>query len=177
MMAEKETYKGAADQAASGGLPQLDYSTWASQIFWLFLVFGALYFVLATFILPRLREGLSERSDRISDDLDQASNMQREAEEAEKAYTRSLADARAKAMNVAETTRQSIDAEISSEIEAADIEANKQAEIAEKNISKIKTQALSNIESIASDTASEVVLELIGKAPTAKTIQSAMLNS
>ena len=65
MMAEKETYKGAADQAASGGLPQLDYSTWASQIFWLFLVFGALYFVLATFILPRLREGLSERSDRI----------------------------------------------------------------------------------------------------------------
>lgn len=80
-------------------------------------------------------------------------------------------------MNVAETTRQSIDAEISSEIEAADIEANKQAEIAEKNISKIKTQALSNIESIASDTASEVVLELIGKAPTAKTIQSAMLNS
>ena len=84
MMAEKETYKGAADQAASGGLPQLDYSTWASQIFWLFLVFGALYFVLATFILPRLREGLSERSDRISDDLDQASNMQREAEEARK---------------------------------------------------------------------------------------------
>ena len=176
MMAEKETYKGAADQAASGGLPQLDYSTWASQIFWLFVVFGILYFVLATFILPRLREGLTDRGDRISDDLDQASNMQREAEEAEKAYTSSLADARAKAMSVAETTRQSVDAEIASEIEAADAEASKQAELAEANISKIKTQALSNIEAIASETASEVVLQLTGKAPTAKTILSSMAN-
>lgn len=164
------------EQAASGGLPQLDPSTWANQIFWLIIVFAALYFLLSTFILPRLREGISDREDRISDDLDQASNMQREAEEAEKAYNRSLSDARAKAMNVAETTKQSIDAEIAAEIEAADASLEKQAEAAEANIRTIKAKALLNIESIASETAVEVVSTLTGKAPTAAAVRAAMPN-
>lgn len=176
MAAETDTKYGAAEQAASGGLPQLDLSTWFNQIFWLVLVFAALYIILSVFILPRLREGISDREDRISDDLDQASNMQREAEEAEKAYNRSLADARAKAMNVAETTKQSIDAEIAAEIEAADANMDKQAEVAEANIRKIKAKALSNIESIAGETAAEVVSTLTGKAPTAAAVRAAMSN-
>ena len=176
MAAETDTKYGAAEQAASGGLPQLDYSTWFNQIFWLVIVFAVLYFVLAMFILPRLREGISDREDRISDDLDQASHMQREAEEAEKAYNNSLADARAKAMNVAETTKQSVDAEIAKEIEAADANMDRQAEIAEANIRKIKIKALSNIESIAADAAVDVVSTLTGKAPTAAAVRAAMTN-
>jgi len=172
MAAETDTKYGAAEQAASSGLPQLDYSTWASQIFWLVLVFAALYFVLSIYILPRLREGISDREDRISDDLDQASNMQKEAEEAEKAYKHSLADARAKAMSVAETTKNSVDAEINAEIEAADANMERQAELAEANIRKIKTKALSNIESIANDSALEVVATLTGKKLTAAAVRS-----
>lgn len=176
MAAETDTKYGAAEQAASGGLPQLDLSTWFNQIFWLVIVFGVLYFLLARFILPRLREGISDREDRISDDLDQASNMQREAEEAEKAYNRALADARAKAMNVAETTKQSVDAEIAKEIEAADANMDRQAELAEANIRKIKTKALSNIESIAGETAIEIVSKLTGKAPTAAAVRAVKPN-
>ena len=176
MAADTKTAYDSAEQAASVGLPQLDPSTWVNQIFWLVIVFAVLYFVLARFILPRLREGISDREDRISDDLDQASNMQREAEEAEKAYNRSLADARAKAMNVAETTKQSVDAEIAKEIEAADANMDRQAEIAEVNIRKIKAKALSNIESIAGETAVEVVSALTGKAPTAAAVRAAMTN-
>ena len=176
MAAETDKTYGAAEQAASGGLPQLDLSTWFNQIFWLVIVFGALYFLLSMFILPRLRMGISDREDRISDDLDQASNMQREAEEAEKAYNNALADARAKAMNVAETTKQSIDAEIAKEIEAADETMDRQANLAEANIRKIKTKALSNIESIAADAAVDVVSSLTGKTPTAAAVRAAMKN-
>jgi len=175
MAAKSDSYQG-AEQAASAGLPQLDLSTWFNQIFWLVLVFAALYFVLATFILPRLREGISERSDRISDDLDQASNMQRQAEEAEKAYNQSLADARAKAMSVAEETKTSVDAEISAEIEAADTAAEREASLAEANINAIKAKALANVETIAADTASAVFSQLIGKSPTSAAVRSAMLN-
>jgi len=175
MAAEKTAYD-TADQAASVGLPQLDPSTWVNQIFWLVVVFAALYFLLSMFILPRLREGISDREDRISDDLDQASNMQREAEEAEKAYNNALADARAKAMNVAETTKQSVDAEIAKEIEAADATMDRQAEVAEANIRNIKTKALANIESIAAETAVDVVSTLTGKAPTAAAVRAAMTN-
>lgn len=164
------------EAATSAGLPQFDFSTWASQLFWLAIVFACLYFVLATFILPRLREGISTREDRIRDDLDNAENMQREALEAEKAFNHSLADARAKAMNVAEATKQSVDAEIASELEAADSDLENQAAIAEANIRDIKNKALANIESIAADAAIEVVSSLTGKAPTAAAVRSAMTN-
>ena len=123
----------------------------ASQLFWFFLTFIALYFLLSKVFLPRVGETIEERGSRIADDLDQASRMQREAEEAEKAYTSALADARAKAMNVAETTKKAVDTEIQAELAAADAEADKAAEAAENRIRQVRTDALANIESVAAD--------------------------
>ena len=100
--------------------------------------------------------------------------MQREAEEAEKTYNRALADARAKAMNVAETTKKSVDAEIAAEIEAADAQMDRQAEFADANIRKIKTKALANIETIAGETASEIISTFTGKTPTAAAVRAAL---
>lgn len=161
-MAAETVYDDTA-QAASGGMPQLDLSTWTSQIFWLVLTFAVLYFALSRFILPGLRDTIGTRTDRIADDLDSATRMKQEAEEAEKAYETSLRDARAKAMNVAESTRQSLDAEIRTELDAADAEADRGAQLAETRIREIKTAALSNIDAVAAEVAGAVVSELTGK--------------
>ena len=126
---------------ASGGLPQLDFSTWSSQIFWLVITFGILYFILSKFILPALSAGITERSDRIADDLDAAARMQREAEQAEADYDRALADARAKAHNIGATTRSSVDAEIAAETEAADADLGRQQAAAETRIASIRAKA------------------------------------
>ena len=151
-----------------------DTSTFASQLFWFFITFAILYFLLSKVLLPRVGETIEERGSRIADDLDQASRMQREAEEAEKTYTRALTDARAKAMNVAETTKKSVDDEIQSELAAADAEANKAAEAAEARIRSVREKALSNIESIATDAAQTAVEALAGKKVTLATIKSAL---
>lgn len=164
-----------AAEASAVGLPQLDLSTWTSQIFWLALTFAVLYFALSRFILPNLRNTLANRSDRVADDLDSASRMKVEAEEAEKAYEQSLRDARAKASNVAESTRQSLDAEIQAELDAADADAEREADIAEARIREIKTAALSNIDAVASDVAGTLVSELAGKTVT-KAVLTAALN-
>jgi len=175
-MAAEKTHTDAnyAEAATSGGLPQLDFSSWAGQIFWLVITFGILYFVLAHFILPRLAGGLAERSDKIADDLDMASNLQRQAEEAEKAYTQSLADARAQAHNVVESTRQAVEAEINTEIETADAEMARQSDAAETKIRKMREAAMTNIESIAIVAAEDVVKALTGKTVTAAKIKSAL---
>ena len=164
-----------ADAAeATVGLPQLDTSSWVSQIFWLFLTFGVLYFALSTFILPSLRDTIGNRSDRIADDLDTASRMQREAEEAEKAYETSLKDARAKANNVAESTRKSVDEEVARELAAADAEADQQAELAEVRIREIKQGALANLDVVAADVAATLVAELTGKTVTPAAARAAV---
>ena len=146
-----------AAEAASGGLPQFDLSTWSSQIFWLVITFGLLYFVLAKFILPRIGEGIGERGDRIADDLDAASRMQRDAEQAEVEYGRVMAAAKAKAHNISETTRKAMDDEIAAEVEAAELEFDNKQAIADESIAKVRAGALANIDSVAIETANAVV--------------------
>ena len=157
-----------------GVFPPFDPSYFPSQIFWLLLSFFTLYFILKSVFLPRVGGIIEQRSNRIADDLDNAARMQREAEDAERAYERALSDAKAKANNVAETTRQSINDEVATELEAADAKAAEQALIAEERIKKIRTEALSNIDDIASNTASEIVAKLIGKAPTKAQLSKVM---
>lgn len=158
----------------SGVFPPFDPSYFPSQIFWFLLSFFVLYFLLSRLLLPRISETLEERSSRIADDLDSAARMQREAEEAEKSYKQALADARAKAHNVAETTRQSVDAEIAAELEAAEAEAAQAAEAAEQRIRDIRKAALANIETIAGETAQASVAALTGKKVTLATVKSAL---
>lgn len=155
--------------AAAGGaegaqtFAPLDTSTFPSQLFWLFLTFGVLLFLLAKVLLPRLGGILEERSNRIADDLDSASRMQREAELAGKAYEQSLGDARAKAHNVAETTRASVTAELEAEMQTADAETAKQMARAETKIQATRATALANVDEIASETAKAVVEHLYTK--------------
>lgn len=141
----------------------LDLSTFPAQIFWLLLTFGVLLFMLSKVLLPRLGGILEQRSNRIADDLDSAARMQREAEAAGKAYEQSLADARAKAHNVAETTRTSVNAELEAEMLIADEQAAKQAVQAEAKIQKNRTAALANVDDIAVETAKSVVEHLFTK--------------
>ena len=162
-MAAKTPQSGDAHAAAAAeGLPQFDITTFSSQITWLVLTFGLLYLVLWRFILPRIGKPISEREQHRANDLDMASRMQREAEEAQKEYERVLADAKAKAHNMSEATRASVNTEIDAEIEAADAEAAAQAKKSEAKIQTIRKAALANIDTIASDVAADIVKKITG---------------
>lgn len=162
------------EHAGDKAFPPFDLTYFPSQIFWLLVSFFALYFILGQVLLPRIGETIEERNNRIADDLDSASRMQREAEDAEKTYERALADAKAKARNHAETTRQSIDAELAKDLDIADAQALKQAEAADVRIRKIRTEAMANIDTIAAEAAQATVETLIGKKITLAAIKKAM---
>lgn len=179
MAADKTYAEDAANgaEAASGGLPQFDFSTWSSQIFWLVITFGLLYLVLTYIILPRIGSGISERGDRIADDLDAASRMNKQAVQAAKDYDREMAAAKAKAHNIAETTRKSVDGEIEAEIEAAEAEfATKQA-TADARITKIRNEALAQIDVVASDAAAAIVEKTGNLKPSAAQLKTAISGS
>ena len=85
-MADK--VEGAAQAAESApGMPQLDFSTFPNQIFWLVVTLIVLYLVLSRVALPRIATVLSERHGAIQRDLDKAEEMKRSAIEAENTYT------------------------------------------------------------------------------------------
>ncbi|MBI1393492.1 MAG: F0F1 ATP synthase subunit B' [Alphaproteobacteria bacterium] len=167
----------AAAETSSGGLPQMDFSTYPSQLFWLAVTFGTLYAVMSSAILPRLGGAIEDRRDRIADDLDQAAEFRRQAEEAEKAYQTSLADARAKAQSIAAETRSEMEAEIASMQAEADDRATAKIAAAEAKIDEMKDKAAANVRAAAADVAREIVGALIDEKPTDETIAAAIAKS
>lgn len=161
-------------EASSAGLPQLDPTWWPSQLFWLVLTFGVLYWLMAGRFLPSLGGAIEERRDRIADDLDQASEFKRQADEAEAAYNKALADARAKAQGIAADTRAEVDKEIA-ELQAETNEAlEKQLQAAEARITKMKADAAAKVREAATETTRAVVEALIDEAPTDDAIKRAI---
>ena len=61
--------------SAEAGMPQLDPKYWASQAFWLVLVFTVLYFLISTLFIPKIRNSLENRNNKIKNDLDEAKNL------------------------------------------------------------------------------------------------------
>ncbi len=168
----------AAEDAAaeSGGLPQLDMSTWPSQLFWLAVTFGILYWLMAGRFLPAIGGAIEERRGRIADDLDQASEFRGQAEAAEDAYNQSLADAKAKAQGIAADTRAEVDAEIAEMQAETDAKLQGQLEAAEARIGEMKEEATAKVEEAAADATRAIVERLIDEAPTDDAVARAMTN-
>ena len=61
--------------AAEAGMPQLDPKYWASQAFWLILVFTLLYFAISKFFIPKIKSNLDNRDNKIKGDIDEANNL------------------------------------------------------------------------------------------------------
>jgi F-type H+-transporting ATPase subunit b len=156
-------------EADKGGLPQLDVATWPSQLFWLALIFGLLYWLMSTHFLPRIGRTIEERRDRIADDLDKAAEQKQKAEDAEKAYKQSLADATAKARAIAAETRAKVNAELAAMTTEADKKAADSIAKAEARIAAMKADASRKVKEAAVETSRSVVAALIDETPTLET--------
>src|SRR5260370_7582912 len=75
-------------------MPQLDLSTFPSQIFCLAVFFVVPYLLMAKLAIPRIEKVIDERRNRVESDLDKAGRMKSEAEAVIAAYEKALADAR-----------------------------------------------------------------------------------
>lgn len=172
--AATEAATDAAAHSGGGGLPQLDVHTFAPQLFWLVLTFGALYFILSRVALPRIGEVLEERADRIARDLEAAQRLKDDTDKALADYEKALADARGKASTIAKDTREQIVSE--TEGKKASVEKTLAAKLqdAEQRIAATKTKALSAVNDIAADTAGAVVSKLIGQTVSADEIKKAL---
>ncbi|MFA5539492.1 MAG: F0F1 ATP synthase subunit B' [Gemmobacter sp.] len=152
----------AAGQAT--GLPQLDFSTFPNQIFWLLVSLTVIYLLLSRVALPRIGAILAERKGTITNDLAAAEELKQKAQEAEAAYNRALAEARAEAGRIAAETRAAIQADLDVAVEKADAEIAARSAESERAVAAIRDSALESVAEVAKDTAKEIVAALGGKA-------------
>ena len=160
----------------SGVFPPFDLTYFPSQLFWLAVTFAALYWVLSSMILPRLSANLERRSDTIADDLDEAAQLNEQAEEAKQALEVSLAQARTKARETAAKAEAAMADEIAAETRKVDATIDQKLEAAEVHINKVRTEAMANVQTVAGDAASSILSKL-GLSASQSEVASAVTNA
>jgi F-type H+-transporting ATPase subunit b len=154
--------------------PPFDTNHFAPQLVWLALTFGALYLLMSKVALPRVSGILENRQSKITGDLDRAAASQKQAEEAGKAYERTLADAKGKAQAMAQENNARLAAETDAKRKVLEADLNAKISAAEAQIVENKTRAMSNVDEIARDAAAAIVQHLTGQSPDAGAIASAV---
>jgi F-type H+-transporting ATPase subunit b len=163
-----------AGHGAKGAFPPLDSSTFPSQIFWLVVFFALLYALMSKLVLPKIGGILETRKNRIDGDLARAAALKEETEAALNSYQKALTDARGKATDIAQDTRNSVNADIAKQQAALDASLAEKASAAEATIAKSKAKAMESVEDIASETAAEIVAALTGGSATKTAIAKAL---
>ncbi|MGB6389123.1 MAG: ATP F0F1 synthase subunit B [Methyloceanibacter sp.] len=155
-------------------MPQLNPLDWAPQLIWLAITFGILYLLMKQVALPKIGSVLEMRRERIAGDLEAAEKFRRETQEAIAAYEQALAEAKAKAHAIAQEARDRLKDEVAAERADLDRDLAAKSAEAETRIDAAKVSALKEVNAVASDTAAEIVRRLIGVAPAAPEIASAV---
>jgi len=143
-------------------MPQLDFSTFPSQVFWLAVIFVLLYLLMARLALPRVAAMIDARKVRIDGDLERAGQMKAEAEAVMAAYERSLADARAQAQATLKEAMSRFAAEAAERQRKAAEALAIETTAAEKRIAAAKAETLGGLRAVAIDVVRTATRKLVG---------------
>lgn len=155
------------------GMPQLCDAWFANQIFWLVVALVSIWLILTRIALPRVGAVLAERSGTISNDIAAAEDLKRQATEAEAAFDKALADARAEGQRISGEARDAIRADLDKAIAKADGKIAARTAESEAQIGEIRAGAMDSVSEVARDVAGEIVTMLGGKVD-AKTVDAAV---
>jgi F-type H+-transporting ATPase subunit b len=137
-------------------------STFSSQIFWLIVCFGTLYYLLSRRALPRVSEILEARQDRIAADLDQAQRLRREAEAALASYEQAMAKAQDEAQALLADVQNRLQAEAAERQAELDRQLAGQLADAEARIANARDRALAEVADAAAGAAQAAAERLAG---------------
>ena len=148
--------------AAEAGMPQLDPKYWASQAFWLILVFTILYIFIAKFYLPKIKNNLDNRENRIKDDLEDASKFKELSESKLKEYEKILEEAKKEVIKIHTESKNLLDKDIQSKKELIEKEIEKEITKAQKEIIDLKKNSIFSIQKISENIASNIIEKISG---------------
>jgi len=143
------------------GMPQLDPEFWASQVFWLILIFSILYLVIWKIFLPKINYSIENRKSRIVNDLDEAQKLKESAEKKLKEYNKIIENSKQEAKKIIEDERKKLDQDIENKKKDFNNQIGKEITAVEKEIKDLKKTSLSNISKIASETSAELMKKII----------------
>src|SRR5919107_3337049 len=117
-------------------MPQIEQLPYIffSQLFWLLVVFGIIFFGIGRGMLPKIQSTVDAREKKIAEDLERAQAARAAAEETEQAWRARMDAARAEAARLAQEAKQASARETEKRVKAAADKINLKVESSEAKI-------------------------------------------
>ena len=147
---------------SEAGMPQLNPEFWASQIFWLILIFSILYIIIWKIFLPKITDIIENRKSRIIGDLNETQKLKEIAEKKLREYNKIIEDTKKEAKKIIEDNKKKLENDIKSKKQKFNEEIEKELMSVEKEIKSLKKSSISSINKIAAEVSSEVIKLLVG---------------
>jgi len=152
----------AHDSREEANFPPFDPANFTPLLVWLAISFGLLYVLMTKIGVPRVEHILKSRADKIRADVTQANMLRAKSEEAAAAHEKTVADAKAKAIAMAQATHARLNAESEAKRHGLEAELNRKLASSEEQVRAMKIKAMSHVDEIASETAAAIVQHITG---------------
>jgi len=137
-------------------------ATYASQVFWMLIVFALIYFGIGKGMLPRISATMDARDAKIAGDLAAADVARDTADTVQSAYQAAMDKARADAQGRIAVAKADAARATETRVRAGDaISAQRVAE-AEGRLTEARNAALASLDSVAAEAARDIVTRLTG---------------
>ena len=148
--------------AAEAGMPQLDPKYWASQAFWLILIFTLLYLSISKFFVPKIRNSIDVRNSKIKDDLDEAKNLKDMSEKKLKEYESLIVNAKREVQKIYTDSKKKLNIDIQNKKKSVEKEIDDAVEKAQSEITNLKKNSIDDILKISEKMTATVIEEISG---------------
>ena len=160
--------------AAEAGMPQLDPTYWVSQAFWLILIFSILYISISRFYLPKIKNNLDDRENKIKEDLENANKFKQQSETKIKEYELIIENAKKEINKIHFDSKNLLDKDIQSKKDAMEKEIEKEVAKAQIDIVELKKNSIVSIQNISKNIASNIIENISGDKLNENSIKAAV---
>ncbi len=163
--------------AAEAGMPQLDPTYWASQAFWLILIFTSLYLMLSKLFIPKIKDSIDDRENKIKDDLDEAQKLKTTAEEKLREYEVTIENAKKEVQKNLFESKNKLNEDIKNKKKIFEKEIELELKNTEKEIENFKKNSSINVISISEEITSKVIEKISGEPMNLSSVKAAVLET
>ena len=144
------------------GMPQLDFSTFPNQIFWLVIFCVVLFAIVKFFIIPRMEDIFANRRKIIDGNIAKAEEIRLRVGEIEKQIEEELKKTKSQCDEIMNTSGNNIKEQMSQALEDSKIATSQLINEAEGRLQKLREGSETAIEKISEELAKEIIKKVSG---------------
>ena len=144
-------------------MPQLEITTYPSQIFWLVVSFLILYLIMSRFIIPKISSVIKSRESEIKNNIHISEQMYRDTEIINNEYEEIKKNIEDEAREIINDLKETTNKKITKNAKLLKKRLEKKLEKSEKEIINKKKKALKEINKISLNLSEEILKKLSNK--------------